>query len=127
MNNSILIVDDSKAMRMLVKRALKQAGYGACEVTEAANGSEALDKLREHIPRLVLSDWNMPDMSGHELLTRLRAEDITVPFGMITTEGTPEMRAKAAQAGACFLLQKPFTPEELARAVSAILNGLQSQ
>jgi len=121
MNNRIMIVDDSKAMRMIVRRTLKQAGFGTYEVEEATNGADALVKIRADAPRLVLSDWNMPDMSGYELLTKLREEKIEVPFAMITTEGTPEMRAKAAAAGALFLIQKPFTPEELARAVGTVL------
>jgi two-component system chemotaxis response regulator CheY len=121
MNNRIMIVDDSKAMRMIVRRTLKQAGFGTYEVEEATNGADALAKIRVDAPRLVLSDWNMPDMSGYELLTKLREEKIEVPFAMITTEGTPEMRAKAAAAGALFLIQKPFTPEELARAVGTVL------
>jgi two-component system, chemotaxis family, chemotaxis protein CheY len=121
MKNRIMIVDDSKAMRMIVRRTLKQAGYGSYDVEEATNGAEALDKIKLEPPRLVLSDWNMPDMSGYELLTKLRESDIDVPFAMITTEGTPEMRAKAMEAGALFLIQKPFTPEELARAVGTIL------
>jgi two-component system chemotaxis response regulator CheY len=121
MNNRIMIVDDSKAMRMIVRRTLKQAGFGSYDVEEATNGADALAKIRVDAPRLVLSDWNMPDMSGYELLTKLREEKIEVPFAMITTEGTPEMRAKAAAAGALFLIQKPFTPEELARAVGTVL------
>lgn len=121
MSNRIFVVDDSKAMRMIVRRTLKQAGFGHYDVDEATNGAEALTKIRADAPRLVLSDWNMPDMSGYELLTQLREEKIDVPFAMITTEGTPEMRAKAAQAGALFLIQKPFTPEEMARAVGTVL------
>jgi len=122
MSNRILIVDDSKAMRMIVRRTLKQAGFGSYEVDEATNGAEAFNLIKKgEPPRLVLSDWNMPDMSGYELLTKLREEQIRVPFAMITTEGTPEMRAKAAKAGALFLIQKPFTPEELARAVGTVL------
>jgi len=121
MNNRIMIVDDSKAMRMIVRRTLKQAGFGSYDVEEATNGADALAKIRLDVPCLVLSDWNMPDMSGYELLTKLREEKIAVPFAMITTEGTPEMRAKASQAGALFLIQKPFTPEELARAVGTVL------
>ena len=121
MANRILVVDDSKAMRMIVRRTLKQAGFGHYDVDEATNGADALTKIRGGAPSLVLSDWNMPDMSGYELLTKLREEQINVPFAMITTEGTPEMRAKAAQAGALFLIQKPFTPEELARAVGTVL------
>ena len=120
MSNKIMVVDDSKAMRMIVRRTLKQAGF-TNDVEEATNGAEALTKIRTEQPRLVLSDWNMPDMSGYELLTKLREEKINVPFAMITTEGTPEMRAKAQQAGALFLIQKPFTPEELARAVGTVL------
>jgi two-component system, chemotaxis family, chemotaxis protein CheY len=121
MSNRIMIVDDSKAMRMIVRRTLKQAGFGHYDVEEGVNGADALTKIRADQPRLVLSDWNMPDMSGYELLTKLREEKILVPFAMITTEGTPEMRAKAATAGALFLIQKPFTPEELARAVGTVL------
>ncbi|MDB4973515.1 MAG: response regulator receiver [Myxococcaceae bacterium] len=121
MNNRIMVVDDSKAMRMIVRRTLKQAGFGSYDVEEATNGAEALQKIKVDPPRLVLSDWNMPDMSGYELLTKLREADIQVPFAMITTEGTPEMRAKAAQAGALFLIQKPFTPEEMARALGGVL------
>lgn len=121
MSNRILIVDDSKAMRMIVRRTLKQAGFGNFDVEEATNGAEALKSIQASTPRLVLSDWNMPDMSGYELLTKLRADNIQVPFAMITTEGTPEMRAKAQEAGALFLLQKPFTADELARAVSSVL------
>ncbi|HEX5656305.1 MAG TPA: response regulator [Polyangiales bacterium] len=121
MTNRIMIVDDSKAMRMIVRRTLKQAGYGSYDVEEATNGAEAFEKIRVEEPRLVLSDWNMPDMSGYELLVKLRENDIQVPFAMITTEGTPEMRQKATDAGALFLIQKPFTPDELARAVGTLL------
>jgi len=123
MNNRIMVVDDSKAMRMIVRRTLKQAGFGAYDVEEAVNGADALQKIRLDPPKLVLSDWNMPDMSGYELLTKLREEKIDVPFGMITTEGTPEMRAKASQAGALFLIAKPFTPDEFARALGTVLKS----
>jgi two-component system chemotaxis response regulator CheY len=121
MAGHILIVDDSKAMRMIVRRSLKQAGFGHYEIEEAVSGVEALAKVQLDPPLLVLSDWNMPDMSGYELLTKLREEKIHVPFGMITTEGTPEMRAKAAHAGSIFLIQKPFTADELARAIGTLL------
>jgi two-component system chemotaxis response regulator CheY len=121
MNKRILVVDDSKAMRMIIRRTLKQAGFGDYDVDEAANGIEAFDKIRVEAPRLVLSDWNMPDMSGYELLTKLREANINVPFGMITTEGTAEMRARAAQAGVLFVIQKPFTAEEVTRVLGTVL------
>ena len=109
----ILVVDDSKAMRMIVRRSLRQAGFGSAEVLEAADGKLALDSIREACPDLVLSDWNMPEMTGIELLEELRREGRTVRFGFVTTEGTPDMRARALEAGALFLLAKPFTPDDL--------------
>ncbi len=109
----ILVVDDSKAMRMIVRRSLRQAGFGNCEVLEANDGKLALASIREACPDLVLSDWNMPEMTGIELLEELRREGQTVRFGFVTTEGTPDMRARALEAGALFLLAKPFTPDDL--------------
>lgn len=121
MSKRILIVDDSKAMRMIVRRTLRQAGFADLEVEEASNGAEALKMIETNPPHLVLSDWNMPDMSGYELLQQLQEKKIKTPLGMITTEGTPEMRAKAAEAGARFLIQKPFTAEDVARAIGEFL------
>ena len=109
----ILVVDDSKAMRMIVRRSLRQAGFGSCEVVEAADGKLALDAIRAAPPDLVLSDWNMPEMSGIELLEELRREGRDIRFGFVTTEGTPDMRARALEAGALFLLAKPFTADDL--------------
>jgi two-component system chemotaxis response regulator CheY len=117
----ILIVDDSKAMRMIVRRTLRQAGFGDHAVVEANNGKEALENIRQSLPDLVLSDWNMPEMSGIELLDSLRAEGIGVKFGFVTTERTPEMRMRAAEAGASFLIVKPFTPEDFKDALTPIV------
>jgi len=117
---SILVVDDSKTMRLIVRKALRQAGYGAYEIEEATNGKEALERVRTQKPEIVLSDWNMPEMSGYELLQALNSEGVKIPFGFVTSEGTDEMRQRAASAGARFLLAKPFTSE----AISAALNGI---
>lgn len=108
----ILIVDDSKAMRMIVRRTLRQAGFDGHDVQEAGDGKEALAAIRASQPDLVLSDWNMPEMGGLELLQTLRSEDNRVTLGFVTTEGTPEMRAKATEAGAAFLIAKPFTADQ---------------
>jgi len=116
----ILIVDDSKAMRGLVRRALRQAGFGSCDFTEACNGKEALDQIRAEAPDLVLCDWNMPEMSGIELLTALRGEQSAVKFGFVTSEGTQEMRQAASDAGAAFFVTKPFTPEALEQALAGV-------
>ncbi|MFO7610753.1 MAG: response regulator [Candidatus Krumholzibacteriia bacterium] len=107
----LLVVDDSKAMRMIIKRTLRQAGWENCEVDEAENGVEALAKIKVGGYDLVLSDWNMPELNGIDLLEAMKAEGIATPFGFVTTEGTPEMRDRARKAGALFLIAKPFTAE----------------
>lgn len=117
----VLVVDDSKAMRMIVARTLRQAGFDGLEIVEAVDGADALARIDEVQPDLVLSDWNMPEVNGLELLTRLRASDNTVPFGFITSESTPEMSRLAADAGARFMIKKPFTPEDFRDVISAAL------
>ncbi len=109
----IMIVDDSKAMRQIIRRSLRQAGFENHDYTEAANGIEALAAIEADSPDLVLSDWNMPDMSGIELLGALMAAGKNVRFGFITSESSASMRSTAADAGALFLLAKPFTPDTL--------------
>jgi len=117
----ILICDDSKAMRMIVSRTLRQAGFGDAELHEAENGAEGLAKVAEFEPDLVLSDWNMPEMLGIDFLAALRAQGNDVRFGFITTETTPEMRERAIAAGAAFLLAKPFTVEDVQDALQAVV------
>ena len=115
---NILLVDDSKAMRMIVMRQMRQIGYGDSEFIEAENGKEALDAILADPPQLVLSDWNMPEMTGIELLQALNEKDVKIPFGFVTSEGTPEMRTRAADAGAKFLVAKPFSAEDLQAAIN---------
>jgi len=117
----ILIVDDSRAMRMIVRRTLRQAGYEAHTVIEAASGAEALGSVREMQPDLILCDWNMPEMSGIEVLETLKNEGNRVKFGFVTSESSADMRARAMQAGADFLVTKPFTPEALQSVLEPIL------
>ncbi|MEM6708449.1 MAG: response regulator [Pseudomonadota bacterium] len=107
----VLIVDDSTAMRAIVKRTLKQAGFNGLDIAEAADGQQAFDEIYKIEPDLVLCDWNMPNMNGIDLLKKLREEKNGVKFGFITTESTGEMRAQAKESGAQFLIAKPFTPE----------------
>lgn len=116
----VLVVDDSKIMRQIVMRTLRQAGF-TCEVTEAADGKQALESIRLAPPDLVLSDWNMPELTGIELLRILRSEGNPVKLGFVTTEGTAEMRARATSEGALFLIAKPFTPDHFRAALGAYL------
>jgi two-component system, chemotaxis family, chemotaxis protein CheY len=116
----ILIVDDSRAMRMIVARVLRQANVGK-EIVEAADGVEALAVIRASQPDLVLCDWNMPEMNGIDLLRALRAEGRQVPFGFVTSESTTDMREQAIAAGALFLVAKPFTAETLTEVLTGVV------
>jgi two-component system chemotaxis response regulator CheY len=117
----ILIVDDSRVMRSIVTRTLRQAGYDDHDVVQAGNGVEALEVMADEDPDLVLSDWNMPEMSGIELLRTLRGQGDSTPFGFVTSEGSAEMRQRAQDAGALFLIAKPFTPEAFQEALEPVL------
>src|SRR5580700_3696112 len=110
----ILIVDDSTAMRMIVKKTLRLAGFEGHDISEVDDGAKALASIKASKPDLVLSDWNMPNMTGLQLLETLSGEGVKVTFGFITTEATPDMRA-----GAKFLISKPFTPESFKEQLGA--------
>lgn len=113
----VTIIDDSKVMRAIVKRTLRQAGFTDVDVLEACDGEEGLQVIAESHPDLVLCDWNMPKMTGIELLEKLRIQGNKVRFGFVTSEGSDEMRAKAREAGAAFLIAKPFKPEDLRESI----------
>jgi two-component system chemotaxis response regulator CheY len=109
-----LIIDDSKAMRSILKRLLGEMGFGP--IHEAANGSDALaalSYLKE--TRLILVDWNMPEMNGLEFVTAVRSNPQfnSVRLMMVTTETEIEQVQKALDAGANEYLMKPFTGEVL--------------
>lgn len=118
---NVLIVDDSRAMRLILSRILRQTGLVSGEITEAENGAEALALVRADAPDLVMSDWNMPEMSGIEFLQALRAEGVEVPFVFVTSESTTEMRERASAAGAASLIAKPFTRELLEQELGALV------
>jgi len=119
----ILIVDDSKAMRMLVRRTLREAGYHGLELTEAANGPAALDVLKAEKFDLILSDWNMPEMTGLQMLEKLTTDGCQTKFGFITSESTEEMKTLATQAGALFLITKPFSADVFRSVLGPILGS----
>ena len=106
---------------MIVVRTLHLAGYEEHEIVQAANGREAVAAITAAPPDLVLCDWNMPEMSGLELLTALRGAGWHVPFGFVTSEAAPQMREQALAAGAMFLIAKPFTPEDFQEALDPVL------
>lgn len=119
----VLIIDDSKVMRMIVRRAMRRAGYGDHQTDEASNGNEALAVMESQgVPDVVLCDWNMPEMNGIELLTEVKSRGYAPSvFGFITSEGTPSMRERAHEAGADFLLAKPFGADALREHLEPVL------
>ena len=117
----ILIADDSRVMRQIVIRTLRQAGFDGHDIVEAEDGRDAYDKVQAESPDLVLSDWNMPNMTGIECLEALRSSGSSVPFGFVTSEGSQEMRDKATDAGALFLIAKPFNEETFTEALDGVI------
>ena len=121
----VLIVDDSRAMRMILKKQLAEAGFS---VTEAGDGQEALACLRKQGAHfdLALFDWNMPVMSGIELLGQVRADPALciLPVLMVTSETELGFVSRALEIGANEYLMKPFTPEALKEKLEII--GLAS-
>ena len=118
----ILIADDSRAMRMMIQAMLREAGFRGHQIVEAVDGADALQKATAENPDVVISDWNMPNKTGIEFLQELRAGGSQVPFGFVTTEVSPEQRAKARENGAAFLIAKPFTAVDFERALEDHLN-----
>ena len=108
-----LIVDDSKAMRSIVGRIVKQVGF---EILEASNGREGLEQLKSHGDvDLILVDWNMPEMNGIEFLQAVRAQPGSAAFKMlmVTTASDLAHVETALEAGANEYLMKPFTKEAM--------------
>jgi two-component system chemotaxis response regulator CheY len=117
----ILVADDSRVMRQIVTRTLRQAGFGHHDVVEAADGRQAYDAVQSEKPDLVISDWNMPEMTGIDVLRSLRTSGNDIRFGFVTSECTSEMQQAAESAGALFFIVKPFTAERFTEVLSPIL------
>jgi len=117
----ILVVDDSKVMRRLVMRAIRQAGYGDADIVEAENGAEAVEASRTQEIDCVLSDWNMPVMTGIEMIREMRVQGDKVTVGFITSESSDEIKAEGLSAGASFFLSKPFSADELSECLDKVV------
>src|SRR5580700_6475392 len=111
----VLIVDDSAAIRKILQRMLRQAGLDLGVILEAGDGIEALEKLSSHSVGLILSDINMPNMDGIQLLSILKssAKFKHVPVIMITTEGGEAKVMEAVQLGAAGYVREPFTAAQI--------------
>jgi len=118
----VLFVEDSPTMRRIIMNSLKKIGF--TDIIEAENGEDALEKIEGNPVELVLTDWNMPEMNGEDLVKELRsrAEYKNVPILMITTRGMKEDVLTAVQLGVNGYIVKPFTPEILKKKISKVVN-----
>ncbi|MEO0318123.1 MAG: hypothetical protein RL404_1800 [Pseudomonadota bacterium] len=120
-----LVVDDFSTMRRIVRNLLKELGYA--NVDEAEDGAMALSKLKNETFDFVISDWNMPNMDGLEMLKNIRADAAIgkMPVLMVTAEAKKENIIAAAQAGASGYVVKPFTAATLDEKLSKIFEKLE--
>ena len=116
----VLVVDDSSVMRQIIKKNLKELGFG--DITDADDGASGLKKLGEGSFDLVVSDWNMPKMTGIEFLKAVRADDglKSTAFIMVTSEADKEKIVEAVEAGVSQYIVKPFNANQLEEKVKAI-------
>jgi two-component system, chemotaxis family, chemotaxis protein CheY len=116
----VLVVDDMVTMRRIVKNILKQLGFG--NLDEAENGQEALQKLRADTFGFVVSDWNMPVMTGIDMLRAIRADEKlkAIPVLMVTAEAQQHNLIEAVQAGVSNYIIKPFTAETMQEKIAKI-------
>jgi two-component system chemotaxis response regulator CheY len=123
MNINILIVDDYKTMLRIIRSLLNQIGFN--NVDEASNGAEALVKLKEKKYELIISDWNMEQMTGLELLQKVRADEKIkmTPFIMVTAESKTDNVIAAKQAGVNNYIVKPFNAETLKAKLASVLGA----
>jgi two-component system chemotaxis response regulator CheY len=120
----VLVVDDSKTMRLIVSRIMKELGY---EVGEAGNGKEAIEVLKtDSSYSLIMADWNMPEMNGYEMVVNIKSDDNLkkIPIIMVTTETETGNVSKAIEAGASDFITKPFKKETVQEKINKIFQGV---
>lgn len=123
MSHHILIVDDSILMRTALKRTIDMAGIETASITEAGNGKEAIEVLENNPVDLILTDLNMPEMNGVELVHFLKesSEYSSIPVIVITTESSTVRIKDLQETGIRDYLHKPFTPEEFRETITRSL------
>ena len=119
-NMRVLVVDDFSTMRRIIKNILRQLGFS--NILEADDGTTAWEMLNKHQVDFVISDWNMPNMTGIELLRKVRANDefADIPFLMVTAEAQQENIIEAVQAKVSNYIVKPFTADTLGQKIDKI-------
>ncbi|MDR3569450.1 MAG: response regulator [Syntrophobacteraceae bacterium] len=118
----VLVVDDFSTMRRIVKSVLRDLQFK--EIVEAENGAEALAMLKSVKVDLIVSDWNMPVMTGLEFLKKVRADEQfkSIPFIMVTAEAQKDNIIEAVKAKVSNYVVKPFTPASLAEKIAKVIS-----
>lgn len=116
-----LVVDDSSTMRRIIINTLQKLGHQEC--VEAANGREGIDRLNQSAVDMIITDWNMPEMSGIDFIRAVRAMDAHagVPVLMVTTNAAKDDIVEALRAGVNNYVVKPFTPDTIKEKIDAVL------
>jgi len=129
MGYNILIVDDSTPMRAVIKKIVKASGFNVGQFFEAINGLEAMEVLNNEWIDLVLTDYNMPDMNGLELVEEMNKNDDlkSIPTVMITTEGSRERVEEFMAKGVIDYIKKPFTPEQIKQKLKHIMGETEDE
>lgn len=122
----LLVVDDSLPMRSIIIRTIKASGFSDAEFFQAGNGKEALALLANEWVDLVVTDYNMPDMNGMELIQEMKKDDIlqVIPVLVVTTEGSQQKVEEFIAKGAAGYVKKPFTPEAIRDQITHILGDV---
>lgn len=120
---NILVADDSATMRMVIKKMVRMTGLPIGDFAEAANGREALAVLESSWIDVLLTDVNMPEMGGMELLRAVKSDDVhrNIPVIFISTESSECRMTEAKSLGAAAYIKKPFVPEKIKEILSAVL------
>jgi len=126
---NILIVDDSQTMRSMLVKTLRMTELDLGEILVAVNGKDALEKLRDHWVDLVMTDLNMPEMTGLELIDAMAANGLfsSVPVIVISTDGSEGRIQQLKHQGVREYVRKPFTPEVISEAIVRVLGGTRDR
>ena len=124
----ILIVDDSRAMQAIVRRAVMETGIDPLDIQTASSGHDALNQVQSFKPDVVLTDWHMPGMTGLQMVQTMRQMGLRDTYvGFVTTETQNDRVQEALNNGANFVLNKPFKDEELREKLGAIVNKISAK
>jgi two-component system chemotaxis response regulator CheY len=126
---NVLIVDDSSSMRAIIKKIIKVSGFDVGEFLDASDGKEALKVLADEWVDIVLTDINMPNVNGMELMAEMKKDELlrSIPIVMITTQGSEKKMQEAIDLGASGYVKKPFLPEDIKKTLSSIMGEEDGQ